>query len=626
MTTPQERPHMICRHPELDNSSAQDTEEVQSNPFLSQATDLNETPSDFSPSEDVGETQSTTDILQFSSDPFLSNLNEETRDFITMNGVPQNEVTGFKNSRNVYKDKTRKVQSVKYFGVIVDYTPDIAHFVQLTIIIRYVRDNGEIVERLLEFLPNAGHKAKDIEDALLKSLENNGLDIMNCRGQSHDNASNMSDLYSGVQSRIKMINPLSEYVPCAAHSLNLVGACAAESVTEAVDLFSTLQELYNFFYYINTSSGDPSAIYKFKTFKNLSQTRWSARHDACYASEKEWPGVINALKFIAQNRDEKPTTRSEATGLQRKLQHLVTAILVIVWNVILDRFNAASKKLQDSHADLSSIVQSYGSLALFLQDPRETNNSLNLNGKPNYCLEFKFIIVMIQVARKPEKFRQMSHGDPKLPIITKFMKDTSERFFDIAESHPNAFLRSAASCEPSQPYNFIGRPRNVLIDQPDALTAAAENPVETDQHEGGPVEQTVCGGHQCRDESLKESSIGQVTRRRHLRVLSCKVAESQLTALPTRCPRAPKRKNLHNKKTSPPPVKPRRAGRPRTRSRKDEKATAGPRKDPPTNSAPSTSPSENIKALISVISIIDIGEIVLLANKFRAAANPVEKS
>ncbi|GBP37245.1 hypothetical protein EVAR_35678_1 [Eumeta japonica] len=55
------------------------------------------------------------------------------------------------------------------------------------------------------------------------------------------------------------------------------------------------------------------------------------------------------------------------------------------------------------------------------------------------------------------------------------------------------------------------------------------------------------------------------------------------------------------------------------------KATAGPGKNPPTNSQPSTSPSEEIKALMSVISIIDIGEIVLLANKFKAAANPVEK-
>ncbi|GBP25072.1 hypothetical protein EVAR_19552_1 [Eumeta japonica] len=55
------------------------------------------------------------------------------------------------------------------------------------------------------------------------------------------------------------------------------------------------------------------------------------------------------------------------------------------------------------------------------------------------------------------------------------------------------------------------------------------------------------------------------------------------------------------------------------------KATAGSRKDPPTNSAPTTSSTKDIKPLVSMIEIIDIGEIVLLANKFKAVANPVEK-
>ena len=193
---------------------------------------------------------------------------------------------------------------------------------------------------------------------------------MNYRGQSYDNASNMSGIYSGLQARIKTINPLADYVHCAAHSLNLVGSCAVESVTEAVDFFSTLQELYNFFT-ISTHRWEILVQRTNLRVKSLSQTRWSARHDACYALEKEWSAIIDALEFIAENRDEKPTTRSEATGLQRKLQHLETAILVIVWNVILDRFNAASKKLQESQADLSSVVQIYSSLALFLQDMRD---------------------------------------------------------------------------------------------------------------------------------------------------------------------------------------------------------------------------------------------------------------
>lgn len=42
--------------------------------------------------------------------------------------------------------------SDKYFGIIVDSTPDIAHVEQLTIIIRYVRDYGEVVERFSRML------------------------------------------------------------------------------------------------------------------------------------------------------------------------------------------------------------------------------------------------------------------------------------------------------------------------------------------------------------------------------------------------------------------------------------------------------------------------------------------
>ncbi|KAF2885073.1 hypothetical protein ILUMI_21076 [Ignelater luminosus] len=80
------------------------------------------------------------------------------------------------------------------------------------------------------------------------------------------------------------------------------------------------------------------------------------RFYACYALEKEWSGV--------------PSTRSDATGLQKKLKRLETAILVIVWNTILDRFNSTSKKLQQSQIDLSTVVQLYDSLALFLQDMR----------------------------------------------------------------------------------------------------------------------------------------------------------------------------------------------------------------------------------------------------------------
>ncbi|GBP33224.1 hypothetical protein EVAR_5177_1 [Eumeta japonica] len=58
------------------------------------------------------------------------------------------------------------------------------------------------------------------------------------------------------------------------------------------------------------------------------------------------------------------------------------------------------------------------------------------------------------------------HRDFELPTISKFMKDASERFFDIASNHPNPLLVEAVTYEPPPPNHFCSRPRNVLIDPP----------------------------------------------------------------------------------------------------------------------------------------------------------------
>ena len=50
---------------------------------------------------------------------------------------------------------------------------------------------------------------------------------------NHDNGSNMSGKYSGLQARIRERNPLADYIPCFAHSLNLVGHLAMDNSSAA---------------------------------------------------------------------------------------------------------------------------------------------------------------------------------------------------------------------------------------------------------------------------------------------------------------------------------------------------------------------------------------------------------
>ncbi|GFW49605.1 uncharacterized protein TNCV_2843861 [Trichonephila clavipes] len=50
---------------------------------------------------------------------------------------------------------------------------------------------------------------------------------MNCREHAYDNAATTAGCHTGVQQRIKDINPIAELVPCSNHSLNLVCVHAA---------------------------------------------------------------------------------------------------------------------------------------------------------------------------------------------------------------------------------------------------------------------------------------------------------------------------------------------------------------------------------------------------------------
>jgi len=173
----------------------------------------------------------------------------------------------------------------RYFSISIDSTPDIGHIDQLSFIFRYVNSDGLPVERFLCFLENVGHKSQNMADAVFSVLKKYNLDISYLRGQSYDNAKNMSGVYSGLQARIREIAPLADFIPCSAHSLNLIGSYAASCCKEANSFFCFIQNVYTFF----SASTHRWDLLKINlTLKNLSETRWSARYDACKALIDNW--------------------------------------------------------------------------------------------------------------------------------------------------------------------------------------------------------------------------------------------------------------------------------------------------------------------------------------------------
>ena len=91
-----------------------------------------------------------------------------------------------------------------------------------------MQDDSTIVEWFLKFIDSNGqHDAESITNHISRTLTEYDIIFDNC-GQSYNNASNLSGKCTGVQARLKALDPLIHYIPCSARSLNLIGSCAAE--------------------------------------------------------------------------------------------------------------------------------------------------------------------------------------------------------------------------------------------------------------------------------------------------------------------------------------------------------------------------------------------------------------
>uniref|UniRef100_A0A671MPV2 DUF4371 domain-containing protein n=1 Tax=Sinocyclocheilus anshuiensis TaxID=1608454 RepID=A0A671MPV2_9TELE len=224
----------------------------------------------------------------------------------------------------------KEIQNAKYFSVIVDSTLDFSHVDQLTFIFRFVDPDWHVVERFLAFEPIESHTGESLADCILAMVDSLGLDLSNCRGQSYDNASNMSGKYKGVQAHLKRRNPVIHFV----HSLNLVGTNAM-------------------------------------TLKSLSDTRWSARAESCKALWKHYAQVREALGKISNDMQEKRETSSEASALCNKLDTIEMAFMAHFWNMVLDRFQATSQQLQRHDIDIFTATPLISSLQDFVAAQRD---------------------------------------------------------------------------------------------------------------------------------------------------------------------------------------------------------------------------------------------------------------
>lgn len=266
------------------------------------------------------------------------------------------------------------IKERKYFSILFDSTPDSSRQDQISQVIRTVecKEMGcRVVESFIDFITTTNKTGLGLSKVIQEKLEMDGLDLMDCRGQGYDNGANMAGIYSGVQARILEINDKAKFLPCAAHSLNLVGVNAAEKVPPAKLILGDVQNIYLFFSG-STSRWDVLQSKVKLTLKYQSNTRWSSKTAAVSALYDQYPEIVDALTEISTSESFTSDVNANALSRLRDMLNYKFLLGITIWNQILFQINICNLNLQDKTIDVSIAKKKLNVLKTWLENFKET--------------------------------------------------------------------------------------------------------------------------------------------------------------------------------------------------------------------------------------------------------------
>ncbi|CAH9089888.1 unnamed protein product [Cuscuta epithymum] len=110
----------------------------------------------------------------------------------------------------------------KFFSLLIDEARDSSIKEQMSVVIRFVNNCGEVIERFLGVVHVSNTCAQTLKNAIDDFFAKYGLSLSKVRGQGYDGASNMSGAINGLKQKILEENKQAHYVHCFAHRLQLV--------------------------------------------------------------------------------------------------------------------------------------------------------------------------------------------------------------------------------------------------------------------------------------------------------------------------------------------------------------------------------------------------------------------
>ncbi|CAI0434139.1 unnamed protein product [Linum tenue] len=338
------------------------------------------------------------------------------------------------------------------FSILVDEARDTSIKEQMAIVLRYVNEEGYVMERFLGIAHVADTKALTLKMEIESMLVTNGLSLSKIRGQGYDGASNMSGKINGLKTLILAENSSAYYVHCFAHQLQLTLVAVARHHGAVSDL-------------INLVGGSSKRMDKIRecqaakvvealcrgeleTGRGLNQelglkrhcdTRWGSHFDTLLNLTRIYSSLIECLDIIIWEGNS--DAKADASCLLRLVQNFDFVFILKMMIGVLSITSELSSTLQRKDQDIVNAMHLVRGAKFRLQEMRDKGWDSLLDSVFSFCNKESLPIVNMddlyfplgRLRRKSEEITNLHHYKVELfyTIVDMQLQELNSRFDEI---------------------------------------------------------------------------------------------------------------------------------------------------------------------------------------------------
>ncbi|CAN6580202.1 unnamed protein product [Malus baccata var. baccata] len=252
----------------------------------------------------------------------------------------------------------------RFFSILVDEARDVSVKEQMAMVLRYVDDNGHVIERFVGIQHVTDTTSSSLKDAIDTLFSRNGLSISKLRGQGYDGASNMRGELNGLKTKILREQPCAYYVHCFAHQLQLALVAVAKKNIDIASFFATANSVVNHvgasckrrdslrgqlqeefvIAFENDCLITGRGLNQETSLKRAGDTRWNSHYGTLISIISMFSSVVHVLQMVI---DDNPNeSAAEANKLMRMILTFEFVFHLFLMKVILGLTNDLSQALQ----------------------------------------------------------------------------------------------------------------------------------------------------------------------------------------------------------------------------------------------------------------------------------------